>query len=126
PQANVAMALASPGLADTLKYFRRAIELDPSNADAYHLIGGVLSDIDPERAAAFFTTSLALDPRQDMVRVHLAQSLLVLDRDEDVRAELKKIPAIAGAAAGISTAVLAMNDVRHERYSQAVAGFASI
>jgi TolB-like protein/tRNA A-37 threonylcarbamoyl transferase component Bud32 len=125
PQANVAMALASDGLVETLKYFRRAIELDPSYADAYHLIGGVLTDIDPERAVAFFRTSLTLDPRQDAVHTHLAVALLLLDRDDDVKSELKAAPP-ARPAAGNSTALLALNEVRHERYAQAVAAFTAI
>src|SRR5207237_10430482 len=37
--ANVAMGLASESLADTLKYLRRAIELDPSYTEAYHQVG---------------------------------------------------------------------------------------
>jgi TolB-like protein len=125
PQANVAIALASDGLADTLKYLRRAIELDPSYADAYHQIGGVLTDIDPERAVAFFRTSLTLDPRQDAVRTHLAEALLLLDRDDDVKSELQAVSPV-GPAAGNSTALLALNDVRHQRYTQAVAAFAAI
>ncbi len=125
PQANVAMALASDGLAETMKYFRRAIELDPSYADAYHLIGGALTDIDPERAVAFFRTSLTLDPRQDAVHTHLAEALLLLDQDDDVKNELKAVSP-AGPAAGNAAALLALNDVRHERYAQAVAAFAAI
>ena len=124
PQANIAMALASDGLADALKYFRRAVELDPSYADTYHLIGGVLTDIDPERAAAFFRTSLTLDPRQEAVRGHLASALLLLDREEDLRNELRAMPP-AKPASGFA-ALPAMNDVRHERYAQAVVAFAAI
>ena len=125
PQANVAMAIASDGLADALRYFRRAIELDPSYADAYHLIGGVLTDVDPERAVAFFRASLTLDPRQDTVHPDLAAALLLLDRDDDVKNELKVVPP-AGPAAGNSRVLLALNDVRHERYAQAVAAFTAI
>ena len=125
PQANIAMAMASDGLADALKYLRRAIELDPSNADAYHLIGGVLTDFDPERAVAFFRTSLTLDPRQEVVHTRLAVALLLLDRDEDVKEELKAV-STTGPAAAVSAALLALNDVRHTRYAPAVSTFAAI
>ena len=62
PDANVAMGLVSETLADALKYFRRAIELDPSYAQVYQRVGDQLLDFDPEQAIAFYRKSLSLDP----------------------------------------------------------------
>ena len=59
--ANVAMGQVSDTLADTLKYYRRAIELDPSYAEVYHLVGDELLDFDSEQAAAFHKKALSLD-----------------------------------------------------------------
>lgn len=61
--ANVALGLVSETLADALKYFRRAIELDPSYGQVYHLVGDQLLDFDREQAIVFYHKSLSLDPR---------------------------------------------------------------
>ena len=68
PDANVAMGLVSETLADALKYFKRAIELDPSYAQVYQLVGDQLLDFDPEQAIAFYKKSLSLDPRLKEIR----------------------------------------------------------
>ena len=52
-----------------------AIELDPSSADAYHLVGDVIADFDSERALAFFRKSLALDSRFDVNHTAIADAL---------------------------------------------------
>jgi TolB-like protein len=64
PAANIAMGLLSTALADTLKYFRRAIEIDPSYAEAYRLIGEAVNAFDAEQGSAFLKKSLSLDPPQ--------------------------------------------------------------
>jgi tetratricopeptide (TPR) repeat protein len=60
PQANVAVALAADGLAEALKYLRRAVDADASYAEAIHLIGDLIADFDPERAVGFYRKSLTL------------------------------------------------------------------
>ena len=124
PAANVAMGLASSSLADTLKYFRRAIDLDPY-ADAYHLIGDATFDFDPERAVAFLQKSVALDPRADIVRFDLAGVLALLDRDQEMRDQLKAIPA-GGPVSRFAVPLLALNDVRHGRYAPAASALAAM
>ncbi len=121
PQANVAMGLASEGLGDALKFLRRAVEVDPSYADAFHLIGDVVLGLDAETALAFYKKSLALDPRPDFVRIDLARALLVLDRESELREVLKGLPASASGAA-----MLARNELRRERYAKAAEAFAAI
>jgi eukaryotic-like serine/threonine-protein kinase len=78
--ANVAMGLTSDALADTLKYFRRAIELDPSYAAVYHLVGDELLDFDPEQAVAFYQKSLERDPRLLESQTEMAGALERLGR----------------------------------------------
>src|SRR4051794_6300844 len=125
PAANVAMGLASSSLTDTLKYFRRAIDLDPSYADAYHLIGDATVDFDPERAVLFLQKSVALDPRPDIVRFDLAGVLALLDRDEEMRAQLNAIPA-RGPVSRFAVPLLALNDIRHGRYAPAAAALGAM
>ena len=118
PQANVAIGLASSPLADTLKYLRRAIELDPSYAEAYHLIGDAILDFDPDRAVALFRRSLSLDPRQAVIQVDITLAQSLLGRDDEVKAGVE---AVAKTSLGKSVAplLLAQIDVRRERYAQA-------
>ncbi len=91
PAANIAMALTSDSLAETLKYLHHAIEIDPSNAEAYRLIGDALQDFDPAQAVAFFRKSLALDPMLDASRAAMATALGVLGRDDEAQNALKAI-----------------------------------
>ncbi|MCU1383704.1 MAG: serine/threonine protein kinase [Acidobacteria bacterium] len=125
PRANVAMGLASDGLADALTYFRRAVEFDISYSDAYHLVGDAVGDFDPERAVAFFRKSLALDPRQDVVRLDLAGALAYLNRDDEMRDELKALSP-TGRTGSLAGALLALNALREEHYPAAVTAFAAI
>jgi len=61
--ANIAIALASPSLQQMLQYFKRAIDLDPSNAETYLDVADVLRSISPELSASFSQRALAFDPR---------------------------------------------------------------
>ena len=89
PAANLAMGSVSDTLADTLKYLRHAIDLDPSAADPYRLVGDQLQDIDAALAVAFFQKSLLLDPKLDASRAAMASALGLLGRDEDAQNALK-------------------------------------
>jgi TolB-like protein len=120
PPANVAMALVSETLADSLKYVRRAIELDPSYAEAYDLVGNLVDDFDSERALAFFRKSLALDPRFDMNHVAIAESLWRLGRNDEAQNELKAMP-LAGRGSFLVARARALADLNRERPAEAAA-----
>ncbi len=62
-EANVAMALASSSLTQTMRYFRRAIDIDPSNGETYRDIADVTRVVDPELSAAFDRRATELDPQ---------------------------------------------------------------
>ena len=82
PQANVAVALAADGLAEALKYLRRAVDADASYAEAIHLIGDLIADFDPERAVAFYRKSLDLEPRMQVNYPDMALAFLSMNRLE--------------------------------------------
>jgi eukaryotic-like serine/threonine-protein kinase len=125
PQANLAMGRASDALADSLKYFRHAIEVDPSLAEAYHLAGEAVDDFDPETALALFAKSSAIDPRFDGSRVATAAALWRLGRDEDARAALKDLsPGARGSR--LVAGMPAMADLHAERYAAAVTGMTAL
>jgi hypothetical protein len=126
PQADVAMGLASDALADALKYFRRAIELDASYAEAYHLAGNAVHDFDPERALSLFRRSLALDPRQDAIHADIVGALGLLGRDAEARSELDAAARTGGLAAASAASLLALNDLHRERYAQAASALAAL
>jgi TolB-like protein len=125
PAANVAMGQASDALGDTLKYFRRAIELDPSYGEAYHLVGDQLHDFDPGQAIAFFRQSLALDAKLDVSRAAMASALGLLGRDDEAQNELK---AVSGTSMGPDLAVHghALADLHNGRDAEAAAELAAM
>jgi TolB-like protein len=125
PQANVAMGLGTDTLADALRYFRRAIELDASYAEAYHRIGDAIHDFDPDRAVAFFRRSLDLDPRQDVLHRDIAGAQAQLGRDDEVQRELDALAPTAGSGS-IAAGLRAEFDLRQARYAQAIRTLSSM
>ena len=68
--------------ADALKYLRRAVDADPSYAEAIHLIGDLIVDFDPERAIAFYRKSLDLEPRMQVNYPDMALAFLSMNQLE--------------------------------------------
>jgi TolB-like protein len=112
PQANLAMALTKNSLAETLRFMRRAIEVDPSFAEGYLQIGDQIQDFAPELSVAFYRRSLALDPRLTVGHSDLVVSYLLLNRHDEARGELA---ANAGIAARVNI------DIDERRYDAAIA-----
>jgi TolB-like protein len=92
PQANVAVALAADGLADALKYLRRAVDADPSYAEAIHLIGDLIADFDPERAVGFYRKSLDLAPRMQVNYPDMALAFASMNRLEAAEQAVSAAP----------------------------------
>jgi TolB-like protein len=91
--ANIAMGLAATSLNEALGYMRRAVELDPSNGDAYNQIGVQLLDLAPQQAMGFLRKSLEVDAHYDVSHLNLAIALLALGRAAEARPELAQLPA---------------------------------
>jgi non-specific serine/threonine protein kinase len=123
PAANVAMALTSDPLAETLKYLHHAIEIDPSYAEAYRLVGDALQDFDPPQAIAFFRKSLALDPMLDASRAAMATALGVLGRDEEAQNALKAMSR-PGADPALTARRQALAEIHSGRDAPAAAAVA--
>jgi TolB-like protein len=62
PAAHIATALAVPTFREAVTSLKRAIELDPSRADAYAELANQISEFDPESARALYQRALILDP----------------------------------------------------------------
>jgi TolB-like protein len=104
--ANIAMGLAASSLNEALGYMRRAVELDPSNGDAYNQIGVQLLDLAPQLATGFLHKSLDVDPHDDVNRLDLAIAWLALGRASEARQELAQLPAaLTNVRAGQTLAV---------------------
>jgi len=86
-QAHQAEALVANTIKESLEHARAAIALDPSDAQAYHLVGDFIKELDPERAIAFYRASLDLDRRFDASRSDIVEALLLLGRRDDARRE---------------------------------------
>ena len=88
PQVNLAIGLAADGLSASLRYMRRAIELDPSFTEAYQQTGEQIVDVDPDLAARFYRKSLEIDPRFDLSHIGLSVTMMAArDRWDDARRE---------------------------------------
>lgn len=65
PAAHVAAALAAPTITMAASALARALAFDPSNGEAWHHAGDLVSELDPPRSVAFYRASLALEPTID-------------------------------------------------------------
>ncbi len=92
PQAHVAAAIAAQTFGDAVQHLRTAIKTDPSDAAAYHVVGDVIKQENPERAVAFYQASLDLDPHYDANHSDLVMTFLLLDRREDADRQAAMLP----------------------------------
>lgn len=65
PAAHLAAALAAPTTTLAASALSRALAYDPSNGEAWHHAGDLISELDPPRSVAFYRASLALEPTLD-------------------------------------------------------------
>ncbi len=99
-EAHVAQALAARARRDVTAWrghARRAMEIDPQNAEAHAVLADSYSgqlgfacgrDRNPELAESHYQTALDLDPRLHTARVNRAQNLAYLGRYEECAAVL--------------------------------------
>jgi eukaryotic-like serine/threonine-protein kinase len=109
PQAELAIGLTEPAFAESLKHFRRAIELDPSYSEAFHQIGDALMAVDPERATAFYRRAIALDPRAVIAYADMAFVYANGDRFAEAEAELRHLDNNPFNIAASARAIIAMH-----------------
>jgi len=100
PQANLAMGLAADSLSQALGYMRRAIEIDPSFAEAYHQIGDQIMDVDPDLATRSYRRSLEIDPRLEISHADISATYVIAGRWDDARRELDRLSAAAVGPGG--------------------------
>jgi len=91
PQANLAKGVSAPGLADALRFLRRAVELDPSYGEGFHQIGDQILDFDPARAINFYRASLAVDPLLEPGHTDIANALISTEKWDDARREVDAV-----------------------------------
>ncbi len=65
PAAHLAAALAAPTIVMAASALSRALAYDPSNGEAWHHAGDLVSELDPPKAIPFYRASLALEPSID-------------------------------------------------------------
>jgi TolB-like protein len=78
PQAQLALGLASRSFEEVLTHLRRAVEADPSYAEALHQIGDQLLPYDPAGAIQFYRRCLEMDPQSDVTDYDLGIAQLSL------------------------------------------------
>jgi TolB-like protein/predicted Ser/Thr protein kinase len=118
PQSNLAMALAAIPLRETLRYLKRALEVDPSYAEGLHQIGDQLLDFDPRRAIDFYRASLAADPGLGAGHTDVANALITLDRPDDAHREVDAL--LTEPIAGWRDAFHALIDIDQRRWDDAL------
>jgi eukaryotic-like serine/threonine-protein kinase len=65
PAAHVAVALAAPTITMAASSLARALAYDPSNGEAWHHAGDLVSELDPPRSIGFYRASLTYEPTID-------------------------------------------------------------
>ncbi len=80
PEAQIALGLAAPTLAERLACWRRAVALDPSSADAWTEIGNAILGVDPDRALGFYRRALAVDRLSGEAHAGAAVASIMLNR----------------------------------------------
>lgn len=111
PPANVAMGLAAPSMREALTFFKHAIDVDPSFAEAYLHAGERIQAVDPSGAVALFRKAIAADRRLEASYGDLSMALLLLGRDDEAR------HVVEGRAD--ATRFLAALDLDERRYADA-------
>jgi TolB-like protein/predicted Ser/Thr protein kinase len=140
PQAQVALGLAAADIPTAVEHLRRAIELDPSYAEAYHQMGDRIVYVDPARAIVFYRRSLDLDPRIEANAIDMMAANLLLDRFDEaervVHAPAGRGPGVPATGAAprfeqprydeVAFTVVPIIRLHQRRYEDAAAGFTNL
>lgn len=89
PEAALAQAIAAESLPDALEHVRRALELDPSLAEAYLFAARAVADIEPARAGELLRRAAAFDPQDPSAALERARVYRARDLDAAEMARLK-------------------------------------
>ena len=80
PRANLVATLSAPTSVSAASLLARALALDPSNGDAWHQAGDLVTEFDPERAIEFYRRSLEFEPTNDASYRDIAAGYEMLDQ----------------------------------------------
>lgn len=109
---------------DAVEHLRRATDLAPDDAGAWHQYGEALAaEGRMEEADAAFRRAVELDPDDQVALTHLGHTALAAGRSEEGVGYLAKAADIAHAGAGASTAAISLVDMYRSfgQYEQALA-----
>jgi Flp pilus assembly protein TadD len=97
---------------DAVDHLRRATDLAPAHAGAWHQYGEALAaEGRMEEADAAFRRAVELDPDDQVALSHLGHTALAAGRSEEGVGYLAKAADIAHAGAGTSTAAISLVDM---------------
>lgn len=106
---------------DAVAYLRRATELAPEDAAAWHHLGeGLAAEGLTAEADAAFRRAVELDPEDQVALTHLGHTTLAAGRDDEAVGYLARA---ADSISGASTAAISLVDMYRTlgRYEEAVA-----
>jgi serine/threonine-protein kinase len=92
---QLAMALASPTIAEALPHIRRALEIDPTDTSIYLAGASLVRDIDAAAALRFLAWARTLDPGQPRIRFETGAAHLVLNQPDQTLIEAARGQALA-------------------------------
>lgn len=95
---QLARGLSASTLHESFEHLRRAIELDPSYANAYLAVADILRDIDPARAMRFARRAAEFDPGQPLAIYQQAAAALALGQYAETLTAVARGQALAPAA----------------------------
>jgi TolB-like protein/tetratricopeptide (TPR) repeat protein len=71
--------------------YRRAIELDPTNARAHHWYGKLILEDEPDRSLELFSKALELDPLERVFQLSLGQISMLRGRYAEARKHFQEV-----------------------------------
>ncbi|HEY2872607.1 MAG TPA: tetratricopeptide repeat protein [Reyranella sp.] len=93
--AQAKVAIEAHSYAAALPLLQQVVAKDPSNADAYNLMGyATRKSGDPNGSLRYYTTALQIDPKHLGAHEYIGEAYLMLDRPQEAEQHLARLDSL--------------------------------